>query len=47
MARGLTTEEATAAIVRGFLDIEMKGLPESINEEIKRALRTEEIEGGF
>jgi Fe-S cluster assembly scaffold protein SufB len=47
MARGLTGEEATAAIVRGFLDIEIKGLPESINEEIKRALRAEELEGGF
>ena len=47
MARGLTSEEATAAIVRGFLDIEMKGLPESIGDEIKRALRTEKIEGGF
>ena len=29
MARGLTSEEATAAIVRGFLDIEMKGVPAS------------------
>lgn len=47
MARGLTGEEATAAIVRGFLDIEMKGVPESIADEIKRALRTEETEGGF
>jgi Fe-S cluster assembly scaffold protein SufB len=47
MARGLTGEEATAAIVRGFLDIEMKGLPESIVEDIRRALRVEEIEGGF
>jgi uncharacterized protein len=47
MARGMTGEEATAAIVRGFLDIEMKGMPESINEEIKRALRDEEIAGGF
>lgn len=47
MARGLTSEEATAAIVRGFLDIEMKGVPDSINEEIKRALEYEEIAGGF
>jgi len=29
MARGLSGDEATAAIVRGFLDIEMKGLPEN------------------
>jgi Fe-S cluster assembly scaffold protein SufB len=47
MARGLTGEEATAAIVRGFLDIEMKGVPESIGDEIKRALRAEKIAGGF
>ncbi|KAF0221552.1 MAG: SufBD [Geobacteraceae bacterium] len=47
MARGLTSEEATAAIVRGFLNIEMKGLPESINDEIKKALRMEETEGGL
>lgn len=47
MARGMTGEEATAAIVRGFLDIEMKGVPESIGDEIRRALRTEKIAGGF
>ena len=47
MARGLTSEEATAAIVRGFLDIEMKGVPASIGNEIQRALKMEEIEGGF
>jgi hypothetical protein len=29
------------------LDIEMKGLPESIGNEIKRALKMEGIEGGF
>ncbi len=38
MARGLTGEEATAAIVRGFLDIEIKGLPEHLKEEIKKAV---------
>ena len=32
---------------RGFLDIEMKGVPESIGDEIKRALRAEKIAGGF
>jgi uncharacterized protein len=47
MARGFSTEEATAAIVRGFLDIEMKGVPESINEGIKKALEGEELAGGF
>ena len=45
MARGLTGEEAKTAIVRGFLDIER--VPESIGDEIKRALKMEEIEDGF
>ncbi len=44
MARGLTGDEATAAIVRGFLDVEIKGLPEHLKEEIKKAIRTGEQE---
>jgi Fe-S cluster assembly scaffold protein SufB len=40
MARGLTDEEATAAIVRGFLDVEIKGLPEHLQAEIKKAVHT-------
>jgi Fe-S cluster assembly scaffold protein SufB len=39
MARGLTSDEATAAIVRGFLDVEIKGLPEHLRGEIKKAIR--------
>jgi Fe-S cluster assembly scaffold protein SufB len=42
MSRGLTAEEATGTIVRGFLDIDIKGLPEKLKEEIKRAIRMEE-----
>ncbi len=38
MARGLTSDEATAAIVRGFLDVEIKGLPEHLRGEIKKAI---------
>lgn len=41
MARGLSAEEATAAIVRGFLDISIKGLPQHLEKEIQRALRIE------
>ncbi len=44
MARGLTGDEATAAIVRGFLDVEIKGLPDHLKEEIKKAIRTGEKE---
>ncbi|MDA8090022.1 MAG: SufD family Fe-S cluster assembly protein [Nitrospiraceae bacterium] len=43
MARGLTAEEATAAIVRGFLDIDIKGLPEQLRDEIRRATGMAEI----
>lgn len=44
MTRGLNSEEATAAIVRGFLDVEIKGLPEHLKNEIKKAARVEERE---
>ena len=44
MARGLTSDEATAAIVRGFLDVDIKGLPERLQEEIKNAVRMGEEE---
>lgn len=40
MARGLNEEEATATIVRGFLNINIEGLPESLNKKIKDALDT-------
>ncbi len=38
MARGLSSEEATSAIIRGFLDVEIKGIPEQLQREIKRAI---------
>lgn len=38
MARGLSSEEATSAIVRGFLDVEIKGIPEHLKREIKKAV---------
>jgi hypothetical protein len=37
MARGLNGDEAISAIVRGFLDVEIKGLPEYMRQEIKKA----------
>jgi len=42
MSRGLTAEEATAAIVRGFLDIDIKGLPQQIKDEISKAIHMAE-----
>ena len=41
MSRGLSQEEATSAIVRGFLKVEMKGLPEKLQAEIKKLTEME------
>ncbi len=38
MARGLSSEEATSAIIRGFLDVEIKGIPERLKREIKKSI---------
>ncbi len=40
MARGLDEEEATATIVRGFLNINIEGLPKSLEEKITQTLDT-------
>lgn len=34
MARGLSEEEATAAIVRGFLNVKIEGLPSQLQEQL-------------
>jgi Fe-S cluster assembly scaffold protein SufB len=44
MARGLTREEATAAIVRGFLRVDIEGLPPMLSAELKRAVEASEKE---
>lgn len=38
MARGLTEDEAASMIVRGFLDIDIKGLPDELAKETKRLM---------
>ncbi len=38
MLKGLNSEEATSAIVRGFLDVEIKGMSEHLKLEIKKAI---------
>ncbi|WP_457591836.1 SufB/SufD family protein [Geoglobus sp.] len=38
MARGFSRDEATAAIIRGFLDLEIKGIPEVLKAEIDKAI---------
>jgi len=44
MARGLTRDEATATIVRGFLNVDIEGLPPLLAEELKRAVEASEKE---
>lgn len=44
MARGLTRDEATAAIVRGFLHVDIAGLPEVLSEELRRTIEASEKE---
>ncbi|MCJ7445677.1 MAG: SufD family Fe-S cluster assembly protein [Methanotrichaceae archaeon] len=45
MARGLTQEQATSVIVRGFLDVEIKGLPEELKQQIKNITQREDLKG--
>ncbi len=44
MARGLTRSEATAAIVRGFLRVDIEGLPPMLNAELRKAIEASEKE---
>ena len=44
MARGLTRSEATATIVRGFLRVDIEGLPPMLAAEMRRAVETSEKE---
>ena len=44
MARGLTRDEATAAIIRGFLKVDIQGLPAMLNEEMQKAVKSSEKE---
>lgn len=38
MSRGLTRDEATAMIVRGFLRVDIEGLPAQLAEELRQAI---------
>ncbi len=44
MSRGLSRDEAVSAIVRGFMEIEVKGIPEVLKKEIDRAISLVEKE---
>ncbi len=39
MARGLTEDEAVATIVRGFLNVDIVGIPESLKRELDEIIR--------
>ena len=42
MARGLSEEEATSTIVRGFLNVEIEGLPPELKKELDSAVEISE-----
>lgn len=45
MSRGLDEETATATIIRGFLDVKIRGLPETLQRQIDSAI--DAAESGF
>jgi Fe-S cluster assembly scaffold protein SufB len=44
MSRGLSEDEATSTIVRGFLSVDIEGLPPQLKLEIDRAIETSDKE---
>jgi Fe-S cluster assembly scaffold protein SufB len=42
MSRGLSEEEATSTIVRGFLSVDIPGLPPQLKAEIDKAVELSE-----
>ena len=38
MSRGLTEDESTSTIVRGFLSVDIPGLPDQLKAEIDKAI---------
>ena len=46
MSRGLTEEEAVGIIVRGFLEVGIRGIPEELKAEIDRTIAQSELAKG-
>jgi hypothetical protein len=42
MARGLDEDEATSTIVRGFLSVDIMGLPKELNDLIEQTIEETE-----
>jgi Fe-S cluster assembly scaffold protein SufB len=45
MARGLSEEDATATIVRGFLNVKIMGLPPDLEREVQQAIEMSQQSG--
>lgn len=45
MARGLNEDEATATIIRGFLDVKISGLPDALQQQIDASVDVAEKSG--
>jgi Fe-S cluster assembly scaffold protein SufB len=45
MARGLSEEDATATIVRGFLNVKIMGLPPELEREVQQAIELSQQSG--
>jgi len=45
MSRGLNEDEATATIIRGFLDVKINGLPEALQQQIDASIDEAEKSG--
>ncbi|MDD1772192.1 MAG: SufD family Fe-S cluster assembly protein [Methanomassiliicoccales archaeon] len=45
MSRGLSEEEAVGMIVRGFLDVGIRGIPEHLKAEIDKTLQETDVRG--
>ena len=44
MSRGLSEDEATSTIVRGFLNVDIPGLPPQLKAEIDKAIEESDKE---
>ena len=45
MSRGLDEDEATATIIRGFLDVKIAGLPDALQRQIDASIDVAEKAG--
>ncbi len=45
MSRGLTREEAVSTITRGFLNVDLPGLPPALRESVDHLLSSSALDG--